>query len=607
MAADLQNNKGVLNNGGRQKRRITTIERDAIKERVHQQGVVNNKGKSIVYDDTSVETQYSNATHAIPNTSSPENQNQRMEQNCLPDACITSDSTPSCNEEGSGLRPEIVESLIRVLDEHNELVQVFKTARDKVNDGIAEEFKIQLYNVVGTREYQLPSSGTLGAIVFQPDANSQTDYDVIIEYRDRGPQRINKLHSSYMSLQYPLLFVYGQPGFNTKMTLEGVNASTKRTKLSMNMFYKYQLHERFGQVVDPEDKSRREYPVLTDYIGCYISSGEKETVGDPMRDQMGVRFTCDGRITGINTSRDWYYPACTSCNLKLENNDGIYDCKVHGPIDNPTYRYNFKGYLTDDTATATITFFTPRANQIVGIDCNSLLSSLQDRDPRNVPQKIQSIIGKRHIFQFYYNTTSKQGPAEFIFATLLDQLATMKKLTDIPSGSATYEEAGNIINPTIPEQDVLAPIECSLSSTPATDTQQIPSPALQEKHGDQPVAPTIAYTGMQTRSRTELAAESSVPEQQVPATTEYDLFSQGASDAEEMVSHALKEKHPQRESTEGKQVIAQTTELHTPPTSQDVISNPLSKTSGTDTTKTTIPKRQLFQEKTPDPKKTKKD
>ncbi|PWA91806.1 nucleic acid-binding, OB-fold protein [Artemisia annua] len=342
----------------------------------------------------------------------------------------------------------------------------------------------------------------------------------------------------------------------------------------------------------------------------------------------GVRFTCDGRITGINTSRDWYYPACTSCNLKLENNDGIYDCKVHGPIDNPTYRYNFKGYLTDDTVTATITFFTPRANQIVGIDCNSLLSSLQDPDPRNVPQKIQSIIGERHIFQFYYNTTSKQGPAEFIFATLLDQPATMKKLTDIPSGSATYEEAGNIINPTIPEQDVLAPIEYSLSSTPATDTQQIPSPALQEKHGEQPVAPTIAYTGMQTRSRTEFAAESSVPEEQVPATTEHDLFSQGASDAKEMVSHALKEKHPHQqttpktaytgmqtrsrseltgESTEGKQVIAQTTELHTPPTSQDVISNPLSKTSGTDTTKTTIPKRQLFQEKTPDPKKTKKD
>ena len=150
-------------------------------------------------------------------------------------------------EDRSGLKPEIVQQLIQILDEHNELVQVFRTAREKINEGPITEFKIQLYNVVGNREYQLPSSGTLGAIVFEADANSQTDYDIIIEYKDRGPQRINKLHTSYMSLQYPLLFVYGQPGFNTQMTLREVDAKRKRNKLSMNMYYKYQLHERFDQ------------------------------------------------------------------------------------------------------------------------------------------------------------------------------------------------------------------------------------------------------------------------------------------------------------------------------------------------------------------------
>ncbi|PWA81753.1 hypothetical protein CTI12_AA183800 [Artemisia annua] len=122
-------------------------------------------------------------------------------------------------------------SLIQTLDENNELVQVFRTARDKCNEGNVPEFKVQLYNVVATREYQLPSSGTLGAIVFEPDANSQTDFDMIIEYKDKQPKRINKLHSSYMSVQFPLLFVYGQPGYNTNLTLTGVNANRKRTKM----------------------------------------------------------------------------------------------------------------------------------------------------------------------------------------------------------------------------------------------------------------------------------------------------------------------------------------------------------------------------------------
>ncbi|PWA52013.1 hypothetical protein CTI12_AA458480 [Artemisia annua] len=115
----------------------------------------------------------------------------------------------------------------------------------------------------GGRQYQLPTSGTLGAIVIEPDTNTQTDYDVIIEYKDKRPQRINKLHSSYMSLQFPLLFVYGQPGYNTKMTLEEVTRNRKRNKLSMNMYYKYQLHERYNQmaessmtVIQPSDKKK---------------------------------------------------------------------------------------------------------------------------------------------------------------------------------------------------------------------------------------------------------------------------------------------------------------------------------------------------------------
>ncbi|PWA64001.1 hypothetical protein CTI12_AA294800 [Artemisia annua] len=120
---------------------------------------------------------------------------------------------PFGGKDRSNLKPEIVQSLIQILDEQNELVQVFRTAREKFNEANATEFKIQLYNVVGNREYQLPSSGTLGAIVFESGSNSQTDYDVIIEYKDRQLQRINKLHSSYMSL-FPLLFVYGQPGYN---------------------------------------------------------------------------------------------------------------------------------------------------------------------------------------------------------------------------------------------------------------------------------------------------------------------------------------------------------------------------------------------------------
>ncbi|GKA30666.1 DNA helicase, partial [Tanacetum coccineum] len=141
----------------------------------------------------------------------------------------------------NNLNPEIVRGLILFLDEHNELVKLFRTARDKCNGQEIPEFRIRLYSVVGAREYDLPTSETLGAIVFEDGPDTNTDYDVIIESRDGAPQRINKLHPSYMSLQFPLLFVFGQSGFYPEMKQRGNGDK----RVSMNMYYMYQLHERF--------------------------------------------------------------------------------------------------------------------------------------------------------------------------------------------------------------------------------------------------------------------------------------------------------------------------------------------------------------------------
>nr|GEW78904.1 helitron helicase-like domain-containing protein [Tanacetum cinerariifolium] len=141
-----------------------------------------------------------------------------------------------------GLDPHTVEGLMHLLDECNELVGVFRTARDKCNEQPVLDFKIRLYSVVGAQEDDLLTSQTLGAIVFEIGHNTKANYDVIIESKDGFPQRINKLHSSYMSLQFPLLFIYGQPGFHTEMKKRTTNG---KKRLSMNMFYMYQLHERF--------------------------------------------------------------------------------------------------------------------------------------------------------------------------------------------------------------------------------------------------------------------------------------------------------------------------------------------------------------------------
>ncbi|PWA79205.1 hypothetical protein CTI12_AA132100 [Artemisia annua] len=115
-------------------------------------------------------------------------------------------SVAMAGRAGQVLRPDIVENLIELLDEHNELVQLFRTARDKIAEADVPEFKIRLFGVVGSRQHELPAGDSIGAIVFEGGPDVETEFDVVVEQHDRQLKSVNKLNASYMSMQFPLLF-----------------------------------------------------------------------------------------------------------------------------------------------------------------------------------------------------------------------------------------------------------------------------------------------------------------------------------------------------------------------------------------------------------------
>ncbi|PWA88535.1 hypothetical protein CTI12_AA119640 [Artemisia annua] len=253
------------------------------------------------------------------------------------------------------------------------------------------------------------------------------------------------------------------------------------------------------------------------------------------QNHIGVRFTCDGVITSINTLREWYYPSCTKCNIKAEIHEGRFDCKAHGVIESPNYKYNFKAYITDGSATAMITFFTPKADDFIGVNCNSLVRSLTNPDPRKIPPEVNSIVGKRHIFQFHFNTNSKQKPPDFVFNQILDTPGLPHQIGSTASGSDPVEKTCPTIqypttstvvpylhteeeSPTQETRDEGTPIpetEAQIHTSAATrpmQTEQLPEvQQLTPMHDhptkdDTPTAtPSTPHTGMQTRSKTDEA------------------------------------------------------------------------------------------------------
>ena len=95
--------------------------------------------------------------------------------------------------------------------------------------------------------------------------------------------------------------------------------------------------------------------------------------------------------------------------------------------------------MTDATDTIMMTFFSPKADDIVGTKCEILVNSLQNPDPREFPEKILAIIGKKHIFQFHYSINTRQETMSFILDEILDNEDTQTQIEDKPSGEKCFK------------------------------------------------------------------------------------------------------------------------------------------------------------------------
>ncbi|PWA63447.1 hypothetical protein CTI12_AA352830 [Artemisia annua] len=198
---------------------------------------------------------------------------------------------------GEGLRRDIVEGLIEFLDEHNELIQLFRTARNKMADANIPNFKVKLFGVVGSKQHELPSGDAIGAIVFEGGPDVETDFDIVIEKHSGTAQRVNKLNPSYMSLQFPLIFIYGEAGYHLGLTLSNArNASTDGPKkMSMKMFYAYQLHDRQGQKMDEASS-----------IVTSAKSTGKEIITEPESINLAMIKPSDiGKVLYVKAYRKW--------------------------------------------------------------------------------------------------------------------------------------------------------------------------------------------------------------------------------------------------------------------------------------------------------------
>lgn len=70
--------------------------------------------------------------------------------------------------------------MIDIFDKINDLVKLFKTARDICLHEQPQEFMVRLYNSGNQMRYNAPTLGVLGGIIYYSRTTCKNDFDIII-------------------------------------------------------------------------------------------------------------------------------------------------------------------------------------------------------------------------------------------------------------------------------------------------------------------------------------------------------------------------------------------------------------------------------------------
>lgn len=108
----------------------------------------------------------------------------------------------------------------------------------------SHDLKLQLisHRKIDGRIYNLPKVSEVVALI-SGDRNEPLNMDIILQLQNGKLQRINELHASYLGLQYPILFSYGEDGYrnDVKHREQKDSNQRKRTKVTIREFLSFRL------------------------------------------------------------------------------------------------------------------------------------------------------------------------------------------------------------------------------------------------------------------------------------------------------------------------------------------------------------------------------
>ncbi|XP_057761126.1 uncharacterized protein LOC130981559 [Arachis stenosperma] len=146
----------------------------------------------------------------------------------------------------------IVNELKQMMDLHNPLAKSFRYARDRFKEDSKTNIKLKLIRKreKDGRRYNLPTASEVAILIVGDIDESSLQRDIILETTSNRLKRIDVLDPSYLSLQYPLIFPYGEdgfrPGIENSSTFD-IFGTKKRKTISIREFFSYRIQMRLEE------------------------------------------------------------------------------------------------------------------------------------------------------------------------------------------------------------------------------------------------------------------------------------------------------------------------------------------------------------------------
>ncbi|GJR51293.1 ATP-dependent DNA helicase PIF1-like protein, partial [Tanacetum coccineum] len=153
-------------------------------------------------------------------------------------------------DNGDGVDEIIVGSLIKMLDQNSAIAKAFRMVRDRCHSHVSVNVELRLLSKrTNSRQYNAPTVAEVAALITNDFGNGEPTRDIVVNKKDSRPKRISELHPSYMALQYPLLFPYGEDGYHDKIAYHTNTGKrkTNRDYVTMKEYYAYVIQYRKEQ------------------------------------------------------------------------------------------------------------------------------------------------------------------------------------------------------------------------------------------------------------------------------------------------------------------------------------------------------------------------